>query len=296
MCDTPSAGAWLLWSLHRQQLKPDPLTPGPVCYDLSLSHSLAPVDKHMLSLQWRGSDTCLQRCTVRLSGRANVHACSVCCLYVDNVSVTETHGGRRRRNWRRALGIQLDGDCVCMCVCVCVKWLCRVWECLARLQWYPTERESCLMWPWIESHPHPLNRPGPLMSGGHTEPWQLRGHIVTPNAWQPRHAMLGPRSALPSQKGEKKAERRKFRLHGQQTITVNAHLSLKHTNWVTKPSFEIWGLQPENDRLHLCHICSVYVTWSETLTPAYWFWLVLVCSKRVKAWNIFFLSVLECLF
>ncbi|KAJ4925349.1 hypothetical protein JOQ06_018081 [Pogonophryne albipinna] len=27
------------------------------------------------------------------------------------------------------------------------------------------------------------------MSGGHTEPWQLRGGIVTPNAWQPHRAM-----------------------------------------------------------------------------------------------------------
>lgn len=39
----------------------------------------------------------------------------------------------------------------------------------------PTKRESCSMGPWIESHPHLLNPPRPLMSRGHKEPSQLWG-------------------------------------------------------------------------------------------------------------------------
>lgn len=59
--DTPSASPWLL--------EPVPPTPAPVCYDLNLSHSLAPAAKQLLSGRRRGSDTCLQRCTVLLFWR-----------------------------------------------------------------------------------------------------------------------------------------------------------------------------------------------------------------------------------
>lgn len=131
------------------------VTPGAVCYDLSLSHSPTPIDKHMLSLQHRGNDTCLLGCTVHWQC-----VCVFICRQCKCDWSTQERGG----------GECSTGQPECV--------NCSVWECLARLQRCPTEREFCLMWPWIESLPHPLDLPRPLMSGGHTEPSQLcvEGH------------------------------------------------------------------------------------------------------------------------
>lgn len=72
-------------------------------------------------------------------------------------------------DWRRLLGIELHSDWVC------VNWRCSVWECLARPQRYPAERESCLMWPWIEILPTPQTHPGLWCQRVTQSPRSVRG-------------------------------------------------------------------------------------------------------------------------
>lgn len=94
--DTPSASPWLL--------EPVPPTPAPACYDLSLSHSLAPAAKHLLSVQRCGSDTCPQRCTVHLTGAKQACVCAFPVLICRLCECEWNTGGGGQRNWRRMLG------------------------------------------------------------------------------------------------------------------------------------------------------------------------------------------------
>lgn len=153
-----------------------------------------------------------------------MRACSVCCLYVDNASVTETHGGRRRRNWRRALGIQLDSDCA-------------VYGNVSGTPPVVSHREGILLDVTMNRKPSPPPEPTQAFDvrgshralaaqGAHSYPERL---ATSPCHARPGQARPIVGSAQP-EAGKKKAERRKFRLHGQQTITVNAHLSLKYIN------------------------------------------------------------------
>ena len=142
------------------RFKMEPLTPGPGCYDLSLSQSLTPVDKYVLSLQWHGSDTCPQGCTVRRSCRTS--GCNTLDLLKESAGYST--GQHVCELTPRRLGMSGTPPEV-------------------------SHREGILLDVTMNRTPSPP--PGPTQAfdvrRSHREPYSFEGGIVTLKAWQPRH-------------------------------------------------------------------------------------------------------------
>lgn len=103
------------------------------------------------------------------------------------------------------------------------------------------------------------------MSGGHTEPWQLRGDIVYPKCLATFNVPCQARGPLcPARRGrKKKAERRKFWLEEAGGNATSLYWNLP-SDFLQNHGFRYGGCRHSSD---LRNIWSVKVTLSNATTP-----------------------------